>query len=136
MKNTEDLEELLFIAKSILDSARYLTHMKPFPASVICYRSQQCVGKPLKGFLTLNIRTAPKTHNLLMLHKFCLKLDEEFSLILEQYVQLNGYVTNIRYPYFEALTVQDGLMAQHAQKVMSFYNEKLNKLNIHEIVID
>ncbi|MED3352878.1 HEPN domain-containing protein [Bacillus thuringiensis] len=136
MKNTEDLEELLFIAKSILDSARYLTHMKPFPASVICYHSQQCVGKPLKGFLTLNIRTAPKTHNLLMLHKFCLKLDEAFSLILEQYVQLNGYVTNIRYPYFEALTVQDGLMAQHAQKVMSFYNEKLNKLNIHEIVID
>ncbi|EJR74328.1 hypothetical protein IK7_05674 [Bacillus cereus VD156] len=65
MKNTEDLEEWLFIAKSNLDSARYLAHMKPFPASVICYHSQQCVGKPLKGFLTLNGRTAPKTHNLL-----------------------------------------------------------------------
>ena len=136
MKNTEDLEELLFIAKSILDSARYLTHMKPFPASVICYHSQQCVGKPLKEFLTLNGRTAPKIHNLLILHKSCRKLVEEFSLILEQYVKLNGYVTDIRYQYFEALTVQDGLMAQHAQKVMSFYNEKLNKLNIHEIVID
>ncbi|WIL44603.1 HEPN domain-containing protein (plasmid) [Bacillus bombysepticus] len=134
MKNTEDLEEWLFIAKSNLDSARYLAHMKPFPTH--CYHSQQCVGKPLKGFLTLNGRTAPKTHNLLILHKFCRKLDAEFSLILEQYVQLNGYVTNIRYPYFEALTVQDGLMAQHAQKGMSFYNKKLNKLNIHEIVID
>ncbi|EEM85975.1 HepN domain protein [Bacillus thuringiensis serovar pulsiensis BGSC 4CC1] len=52
-------------------------------------------------------------------------------------MQLNGYATDIRYPYFEALTVQDGLIAiQHAQKVMSFYNEKLNKLNLHEIVID
>ncbi|EEK75791.1 HepN domain protein [Bacillus cereus AH1271] len=52
-------------------------------------------------------------------------------------MQLNGYATDIRYPYFEALTVQDGLIAiQHAQKVMSFYMEKLNKLNIHEITVD
>lgn len=54
MKNTEDLEEWLFIAKSNLDSARYLAHMKPFPASVICYHSQKCVWKPLKGFRTPN----------------------------------------------------------------------------------
>jgi hypothetical protein len=41
------------------------------------------------------------------------------------------------YPYFESLTVQDRLMTiQHAQKVLSFYKEKLNMLNIHEIVID
>ncbi|TKI80145.1 DNA-binding protein, partial [Bacillus mycoides] len=52
-------------------------------------------------------------------------------------VQLNGYATDIRYPYFEALTVQDGLMAiQHAQKVVGFYKETLNKLNINEILID
>ncbi|HDR3452571.1 TPA: DNA-binding protein, partial [Bacillus thuringiensis] len=39
--------------------------------------------------------------------------------------------------YFEALTVQDGLIAiQHAQKVIRFYKETLNKLNINEIVID
>ncbi|MBK5491211.1 HEPN domain-containing protein [Bacillus mycoides] len=137
MKNTEDLKEWLFIAKSDLDSARYLTHMKPFPTAIICYHSQQCVEKLLKGFLALNGRPVPKTHNLLMLHKFCHRLNEEFSLILEQCVQLNGYATDIRYPYFEALTVQDGLMAiQHAQKVMSFYKEALNKLNINEIVID
>ncbi|MCQ6535991.1 HEPN domain-containing protein (plasmid) [Bacillus mycoides] len=137
MKNTEDLKEWLFIAKSDLDSARYLTHMKPFPTAIICYHSQQCVEKLLKGFLALNGRPVPKTHNLLMLHKFCRRLNEEFSLILEQCVQLNGYATEIRYPYFEALTVQDGLMAiQHAQKVMSFYKEALNKLNINEIVID
>ncbi|MBE7128166.1 HEPN domain-containing protein [Bacillus mycoides] len=137
MKNTEDLKEWLFIAKSDLDSARYLTHMKPFPTAIICYHSQQCVEKLLKGFLALNGRPVPKTHNLLMLHKFCRRLNEEFSLILEQCVQLNGYATDIRLPYFEALTVQDGLMAiQHAQKVMSFYKEALNKLNINEIVID
>lgn len=71
-----------------------------------------------------------------MLHKSCRKLDGEFSLILDQCVQLNGYATDIRYPYFEALTVQDGLLAiQHAQKVMSFFKEKLNRPNIHEIVI-
>lgn len=93
--------------------------------------------KLLKRFLALNGRPLPKTHNLLMLHKSCRRLDGKFSLILEQCVQLNDYATDIRYPYFEALTVQDGLMAiQHAQKVMSFYNKKLNKLNIHEIVID
>ncbi|HGN6586335.1 TPA: HEPN domain-containing protein [Bacillus cereus] len=135
--NTEDLKEWVFIAKSDLDSASYLTHMNPFPTAIICYHSQQCVEKLLKGFLALNRRTVPKTHNLLMLHKLCRKLDEEFSLILEQCVQLNGYATDIRYPYFEAFTVQDGLMAiQHAQKVMNFYKEKLNKLNIHEITFD
>ncbi|MBW3496104.1 HEPN domain-containing protein [Bacillus sp. FDAARGOS_1420] len=122
MKNTEDLKEWLFIAKSDLDYARYLTHMKPFPTAIICYHSQQCVEKLLKGFLALNGRPVPKTHNLLMLHKFSRRLKEEFSLILEQCVQLNGYATDNRYPYFEARTVQDGLMAiQHAQKVMSFY---------------
>ncbi|MED2038559.1 HEPN domain-containing protein [Bacillus wiedmannii] len=137
MRNTEDLKEWVFIAKSDLDSASYLTHMKPFPTAIICYHSQQCVEKLLKGFLALNGRTVPKTHNLLMLHKSCRKLDEEFSLILEQCVQLNGYATDIRYPYFEALTVQDGLIAiQHAQEVMSLYMEKLNKLNIHEITVD
>lgn len=137
MKNTEDLKDWLFIAKSDLDSARYLTHMKPFPTAIICYHSQQCVEKLLKGFLALNGRPVPKTHNLLMLHKFCRRLNEEFSLILEQCVLLNGYATDIRYPYFEALTVQDGLMAiQHAQKVVSFYKETLNKLNINEILID
>ncbi|PFU68066.1 HEPN domain-containing protein, partial [Bacillus thuringiensis] len=75
--------------------------------------------------LALNGRTFPKTHNLLVLHKACRKLDEGFPLVLEQCVQLNSYATDIRYPYFEALTVQDGLMAiQHAQKVLNFYKEK------------
>lgn len=130
-------KEWVFIAKSDLDFASYLTHMEPFPTAIICYHSQQCVEKLLKGFLALNGRTFPKTHNLLVLHKACRKLDEEFSLVLEQCVQLNGYATDIRYPYFEALTVQDGLMAiQHAQKVLNFYKEKLNMLNIHEIVIN
>ncbi|PQQ52692.1 HEPN domain-containing protein [Bacillus thuringiensis] len=136
MRNTKDLKEWLSIAKSDLDSSSYLTHMKTFPTAIICYHSQQYLEKLLKGFLALNGRPVPKTHNLLMLHKSCRRLDEEFSLILEQCVQLNGYATDIRYPYLEALTVQDGLMAQHAQKLMSFYNKKLNKLNIHEIVID
>ncbi|KAB2399898.1 MULTISPECIES: HEPN domain-containing protein [Bacillus cereus group] len=137
MKNNEDLKEWLFITKSVLDSARYLTHMKPFPTAIICYHSQQCVEKLLKGFLALNGRPVPKTHNLLMLHKFCRRLDEGVSLILEQCVQLNGYATDIRYPYFEALTAQDGFIAiQHAQKVMNFYMEKLNKLNIHELTVD
>ena len=137
MRNIEDLKEWVTIAKSDLDSAIYLSDMKPFPTAIICYHSQQCVEKLLKGFFALNGRPVPKTHNLLLLHKSCCRLDEEFSLILEQCVQLNGYATDIRYPYFEALTVQDGLIAiQHAQKVMSFYNKKLSKLNIHEIVID
>ncbi|PFD80390.1 DNA-binding protein, partial [Bacillus thuringiensis] len=118
MRNIEDLKEWITIAKSDLDSAIYLSDMKPFPTAIICYHSQQCVEKLLKGFLALNGRSVPKTHNLLLLHKSCYRLDEEFSLILEQCVQLNGYATDIRYPYFEALTVQDGLIAiQHAQKV-------------------
>lgn len=100
MRNTEDLKEWVFIAKSDLDSAGYLTHMKPFPTAIICYHSQQCVEKLLKGFLALNGRIVPKTHNLLMLHKSCRKLDEESSLILEQYVQLNGYATDIRLSVF------------------------------------
>ncbi|MEC2709651.1 HEPN domain-containing protein [Bacillus thuringiensis] len=137
MRNIEDLKEWVIIAKSDLDSAIYLSDMKPFPTAIICYHSQQCVEKLLKGFLALNDRPVPKTHNLLVLHKFCCRLDEEFSLILEQCVQLNGYATDIRYPYFETLTVQDGLMAiQHAQKVMRFYKKILNKLNINEIEID
>lgn len=137
MRNIEDLKEWVSIAKSDLDSAICLSDMKPFPTAIICYHSQQCVEKLLKGFLALNGRPVPKTYNLLMLHKFCCRLDEEFSLILEQCVQLNGYATDIRYPYFEALTVQDGLIAiQHAQKVIRFYKETLNKLNINKIVID
>ncbi|EDZ48799.1 hypothetical protein [Bacillus cereus] len=51
-----------------------------------------------------------------LLHKSCRKLVEEFLLILEQYVKLNGYVTDIRYPYFEALTVQDGLKIEDIHK--------------------
>ncbi|PEW74094.1 hypothetical protein CN424_21415 [Bacillus cereus] len=97
MRNIEDLKEWVFIAKSDLDSAVYLADMKPFPTAIICYHSQQCVEKLLKGFLALNGRPVPKTHNLLILHKSCCKLDDKFSLILEQCVQLNGYATDIRY---------------------------------------
>ncbi len=79
MRNIEDLKEWVIIAKSDLDSAIYLSDMKPFPTAIICYHSQQCVEKLLKGFLALNGRPVPETHNLLMLHKSCCRLDEEFS---------------------------------------------------------
>lgn len=57
-------KEWVFITKSDLNFASYLTHMEPFPTAIICYHSQQCVEKLLKGFLALNGRTFPKTHNL------------------------------------------------------------------------
>lgn len=57
-------KEWVFITKSDLNFASYLTHKEPFPTAIICYHSQQCVEKLLKGFLALNGRTFPKTHNL------------------------------------------------------------------------
>lgn len=137
MSNIEELKEWLLIAKSDLDSASYLTHMKPFPTAIICYHSQQCVEKLLKGFLALNGDKVPKTHNLLALHKSCCKHDEEFAIIQKQCVQLNGYATDVRYPYFEELVIQDALTAiQGAEQVMNFLEEKLIEMNINNIVIE
>lgn len=136
MKNIEDTKEWFTIAKSDLDSANFLTNMKPFPSSIICYHCQQCVEKLLKGFIAFNGGNIQKTHSLLKLNKICAEYDPTFDTLLSECVDLDDYATNVRYPFFEELLAEDALVAiKNAKTVFSFLIEKLQSAGVEENII-
>lgn len=51
MKNLDIANEWFKIAEIDFETAKFLLNMKPMPLEIICYHSQQCVEKYLKGFI-------------------------------------------------------------------------------------
>lgn len=64
----------------------------------ICFHSQQSGEKYLKAYLALNKILFPKTHDLILLQKLCLKCDGGFEFIVDLASNLNPYAVAFRYP--------------------------------------
>lgn len=136
MRNIEDTKEWFTIAKSDLDSANFLTNMKPFPSAIICYHCQQCAEKLLKGYIAFSGGNVQKTHNLLKLNKICAEYNPEFNELVKECVDLDDYATNVRYPFFEELLEEDALEAiKNAETVFNFLIKQLKAANVEEEVI-
>ena len=63
-----------------------------------CFHSQQSAEKHLKAFLALKEISFPKTHDLILLNKLCVKEDSDFEFISDLVVSLNPYSVEFRYP--------------------------------------
>jgi HEPN domain-containing protein len=68
----------------------------------VCFHSQQCVEKYLKGFLQEHALEFRREHPLIPLLEACLKVTLRFEQIRPDLKLLDGYATGIRYPGIDA----------------------------------
>jgi len=95
----KDVLEWIQIADDDIYSAQLLNEASRKPYEIICYHCAQATEKYLKGYLDYNDITAPKTHNLLLLHELCVEKDTIFEDIRTECSLLNRFTSEIRYPH-------------------------------------
>ena len=95
----------------------------------ICFHMQQCVEKYLKAFLIFKNQEIVKTHDIALLLKKCVELDEEFMILFEKEIDiLTDYAIEIRYPddfYFPSIE-ETKKAIEKAKDVKNFVLSKLN----------
>ncbi|MBE7123140.1 DNA-binding protein [Bacillus sp. AFS054943] len=128
MKQVTNSEEWFDLADFDLNSAKFLTAMKPFPAAIICYHCQQSAEKFLKGLLAYYGEPIIKTHNLFTLTKVCMKHDESFRALLDDCIVLNDYGVDVRYASHEEVNEDDTKEAIiSAENIRGFILNKIKK---------
>jgi len=64
MKNIEEAEKMLEMAKKDLRAAAAMNDIVDFPDEIFGFHAQQAVEKALKGWLSYKLVVYPKTHDL------------------------------------------------------------------------
>lgn len=90
--------EWLDFAHMDLSSAEFLLGMRPVPVEIICYHCEQAAEKFLKAALIYHGVEAPKTHDLVLLCKLCVQLDQRWAQMIDACVGLSPYGVQVRYP--------------------------------------
>jgi HEPN domain-containing protein len=111
-------KEWLAFSDMDIKSAEHLLTMQPVPDEVICYLSQQCAEKSLKGFIVFNNKTPPKTHNLLDLCLIGEAHNSEIKSLLPQLEYLNQFSVMPRYPRELSINDQDTQNAIRYAKIV------------------
>lgn len=75
--------EWLDFAHMDLSSAEFLLGMHPLPVEIICYHCEQAAEKFLKAVLIYYGVEAPKTHDLVLLCKLCVQLDQSWEQMID-----------------------------------------------------
>jgi len=126
--NAVDLaKEWLKYSKSDLITARHMFEdVYPKETEIVCYHSQQCAEKALKGYCIFKSVEPLKTHDLIALCHLCITVEDSFSKILNNCSKLNPYGVAVRYPNELAV---DNEIAKNAivmaQQVFDFCCEKM-----------
>ncbi|HXK93572.1 MAG TPA: HEPN domain-containing protein, partial [bacterium] len=81
-----------------LAAAQTLLRENPQVTDVICFHTQQCVEKALKGYLTYVGRHVEKTHHLPLLLGYCVEHDPELMCLETIVKRLTPYAVEVRYP--------------------------------------
>jgi HEPN domain-containing protein len=91
----------------------------------ICFHSQQCAEKYLKGYLTEHSVDFPRTHMLVDLLTLCLEVDKEFEARRQDLEDLNIYGVQVRYPGFDATVPAAKEAVAAATRARDFVRSKL-----------
>ena len=83
----------------------------------VCYHTQQCAEKYLKGRLEEGGATFPKTHDLLALHQLVIVLEPNWVVLRPQLLGLNGYSIAFRYPGNSATKINAKTALQDCREV-------------------
>lgn len=113
MKKEDLIQEWIQYAQRDLQSAQFLTSMRPEPLEIICFHCQQAAEKALKAYLiSIDIRV-PKTHDLDELLDSCSK-DDTITKLRDSTIPLNDYSVIIRYPSVHSTNEEDKIQALNA----------------------
>lgn len=133
MNNVDIAKEWINMSLIDFDSAVFLLNMEPKPLEIICYHSQQCVEKLLKGFIALNGGEILKTHDLVTLNKICIGCNTSFTEINNECIELTDYSVQIRYPFHIDLVDEDAISAiDNAKKVFDFLRAVIKNFELPE----
>lgn len=121
LKANEDLK----VAKILVGKGNFGYHIGFF--------CQQAAEKILKGYLLEKKSSYPKTHDLTLLLKLCLKHDQNFQILQEDCFLLNPLYAEERYPFgppikFTKEKVEKILKA--CKEICKFVAEKLPTTSI------
>ena len=64
---------------------------------IICFHATQAVEKFLKSYIISNGKTVEKIHDLDILQKAAMEIDNSFSKIMDNCLLLNEFVPNVKY---------------------------------------
>jgi len=108
---TESAEELTGIAEKDIVTVKLLIdkkfHPEDYMYNIICFHATQAVEKLLKSFIISNGKTVEKIHDLDILQKAAMEIDNSFSEIKDACVLLNTFAPNIKYDDEDPITKQD-----------------------------
>jgi HEPN domain-containing protein len=94
-----------------------------------CYHAQQAGEKALKAYLVHCEQEIPYTHNLGLLCKLCMQLDETFADIFQASSALTTYATVTRYPGNDTVDAEETELAiQNAGRVFMFTQQRIEAL--------
>ncbi len=85
-------------AQHDLLAAQKLSSDSDIYSDIAIYHCQQCAEKVLKGFLVLQNRTFPRTHDLRLLLQLAIAINPDFQHYQETSELLTPYATEFRYP--------------------------------------
>ena len=124
MKNPESLNWYRFALMDFQSAKTLDEHSYPKPLEVICYLSEQCVEKMLKGFLEANSINSPRTHDLPFLCDMCIKIDKNFNELIDICEFLTLYGVQPRYPNELNIIDEDANRAlRYISVVLDFYEK-------------
>ena len=108
---TESAEELTGMAEKDIVNVKLLIDKKFYPEdymyTVICFHVTQAVEKLLKSYIISNGKTIEKIHNLDILQKAAMEIDNSFTNIKKDCISLNEFVPDIKYSEQEPITKQN-----------------------------
>lgn len=124
--NAQVVNEWIKKAEDNYSSALTLSRRRNRPVpDVICNQCQQCIEKYLKALLTRYKISFPKTHDLMQLEELVAPADAEIRSIHAEFLTLNPYGIDIRYPGLEA-SLEEAKQALRAMKsARKFFRFKL-----------
>lgn len=85
-------------AENDLINAENTMKMETPPTDTVCFHSQQCAEKYIKGFLTFNEIYFPKTHSIEDIVELCKQIIPEIESELDNVEILSSYGVEVRYP--------------------------------------
>ena len=124
--NAQVVNEWIKKAEDNYSSALTLSRRRNRPVpDVVCNQCQQCIEKYLKALLTRYKMSFPKTHDLMQLEELVAPADAEIRSIHAEFLTLNPYGIDIRYPGLEA-SLDEAKQALRAMKsARKFFRFKL-----------
>jgi HEPN domain-containing protein len=108
---TESADMLCYKAEKDIMTVDTLYNKPKYPEDImydiICFHATQAVEKFLKSFIISNGKTVEKIHDLDILQKSAMEIDNSFSDIKNACVLLNTFVPNVKYDDEDPITKQD-----------------------------